>query len=264
MVNTTGPLRRGRFTIRDFHDYGPRLSVEDVIVKSSNIGTARIAVEMGARAQKQFLGRLGLLEPVPVELIEASRISPLVPQRWTELATMTVSYGHGIAVTPLHLATAYATLVNGGLKVRPSIIASDERPAEADRVISARTSRQIRDMLRQVVVRGTARFANVKGYEVGGKTGTADKPARNGGYSRNKVISTFAGIFPASDPKFVLVISLDEPVRKYNGQSLRTAGWTAVPVAANVIRRIAPILGMRPDPSTDEGRPLLYTMAANQ
>ncbi len=177
---------------------------------------------------------------------------------------MTISYGHGIAVTPLHLASAYATLLNGGLQVRPSVIASDARPTEADRVLSERTSRQVRDMLRQVVVRGTARFANVEGYEVGGKTGTADKPNYTGGYARDKVISTFAGVFPTSAPRYVLIITLDEPKADVNGQEIRTAGWTAVPVAANAIRRIAPILGMRPLPSTLESMPVLYTATRSE
>ena len=264
LVETKGPMRWGRFTIRDFHDYGPHLTVEDVIVKSSNIGTARLAVERGGAAQKAFLGRLGMLEASPVELTEAGRTEPLLPERWSELSTMTISYGHGIAVTPLHLASAYATLLNGGLRVQPSVIASDVRPEEADRVISERTSRQIRDMLRQVVVRGTARFADVEGYEVGGKTGTADKPLPNGGYARERVIATFAGVFPSSAPQYVLVLGLDEPERVVNGQRLRTAGWTAVPVAASAIRRFAPIMGMRPIDDGEEVRPLLYTMVGNE
>jgi cell division protein FtsI (penicillin-binding protein 3) len=264
MIDTKGPMRWGRFTIRDFRDYGPRLSIEDVIVKSSNIGTARLAVEGGAAAQKEFLGRLGLLEASPVELPEAGRTAPLLPDRWSELTTMTISYGHGIAVTPLHLASAYATLLNGGLRVQPSVIASDARPTEADRVLSERTSRQVRDMLRQVVMRGTARFANVEGYEVGGKTGTADKPNYTGGYARDKVISTFAGVFPTSAPRYVLIITLDEPQTEVNGQEIRTAGWTAVPVAANAIRRIAPILGMRPLASPVESAPILYTATRSE
>ncbi len=264
LVETKGPMRWGRFTIRDFHDYGPHLTVEDIIVKSSNIGTARLAVERGAAAQRAFLDSLGMLAASPVELTEASRTEPLLPERWSELSTMTISYGHGIAVTPLHLAAAYATLLNGGLRVQPSVIASDARPEEADRVISARTSRQVRDMLRQVVVRGTARFADVEGYEVGGKTGTADKPLPNGGYARDRVIATFAGVFPSSAPQYVLVVGFDEPERVVNGQRLRTAGWTSVPVAASAIRRLAPILGMRPIEDGEEARPLLYTMVGNE
>lgn len=263
MVDTKGPMRWGRFTIRDFRNYGPRLSVEDVIVKSSNIGTARIAIEMGGAAQQAFLRSLGLMDVLPVELSEAARAAPLLPERWSDLTTMTVAYGHGLAVSPLHLASAYASLVNGGLKVRPSIIASEAALTEADRVVSERTSQQVRDMLRATVVRGTAKAADVPGYAVGGKTGTADKPNASGGYARDKVIATFAAAFPAHDPRYVLVIALDEPVNRVNGQTLRTAGWTAVPVAARTIRRLAPVLGLRPETGGPDRGPLLYTLAVN-
>lgn len=264
MIDTKGPMRWGRYTIHDFHDYGDRLSVEDVLIHSSNIGAARIAIGSGAKAQRAFLGTMGMLDAVPVELSEAARTKPMVPSNWSDLATMTVGYGHGIAVTPLHLATAYAGLVNGGLKVHPSILASDFRPTEADRVVSAKTSKDIRDMLRQVVVRGTAKAADIPGYDVAGKTGTADKPLRNGGYSNDKVISTFASFFPADKPKYVLVITLDEPVTYINGTAFRTAGLTAVPVAAKAIRRLAPVLDMRPAGPTGEETPLLYTLAGNE
>jgi cell division protein FtsI (penicillin-binding protein 3) len=263
MVDTKGPMRWGRFTIRDFRNYGPRLTVEEVIVKSSNIGTARLAVEMGGAAQREFLGRIGFTEAVPVELSEAARATPLMPDRWSDLTTMTVAYGHGIAVTPLHLASAYAMLANGGRRVRPSLV-EGAAAADAAPVVSPQTARQIRDMLRQVVVRGTAKLADVPGYEVAGKTGTADKPNAAGGYSRDKVISTFAAAFPASAPVYVLVVGLDEPVARVNGQAMRTAGWTAAPVAARAIRRIAPVMGMRPEAADPEELPLLYTLAGNE
>ena len=152
----------GRFTIRDFHNYGPRLTVEDVLVKSSNIGAAQIGLMLGAERQQAFFRKIGLFDASPVELTEAARTAPLLPKQWSELSTITISYGHGMAVTPLHLAAGYATLVNGGLRVQPSIIAGDARPTEADRVISRATSRRVREMLRQVVVRGTAQLADVK------------------------------------------------------------------------------------------------------
>jgi cell division protein FtsI (penicillin-binding protein 3) len=264
-IDTKGPMRWGRFTIRDFHDYGPRLTVEDVLVKSSNIGSARIGIEMGGARQKEFLGRLGMLEASPVELVEAGRTAPLLPERWTELTTITISYGHGMAVTPLHLAAGYAALVNGGYRIRPSIIeGAATPPTEADRVISAETSREMRDMLRQVVVRGTAKLAEVKGYEVGGKTGTADKPNATGGYSRDKTISTFAAFFPASAPKYVLVIALDEPTAIINDTEFRTAGLTAAPVVGKAIRRLVPVLGMPPELAPEESAPVLYTLAGNE
>jgi cell division protein FtsI (penicillin-binding protein 3) len=263
MVDTKGPMKWGRFTIRDFRNYGPRLTVEDVIVKSSNIGTARLALAMGGEAQQEFLRRIGFMAPAPLELGEAARAAPLLPERWSELTTMTVAYGHGIAVTPLHLATGYAMLANGGRLVSPSLVERDA-PAPAAPVISETTAAQVRNMLRQVVTRGTAKFAEVEGYEVAGKTGTADKPNAAGGYSRDKVISTFAAIFPASDPEYVLVVGLDEPVNRVNDTVVRTAGWTAAPVAARAIRRITPVLGMRPLPPPASDEPLLYTLAGNE
>ncbi len=264
MVDSKSPMRVGRFTIRDFHDYGARLSVEDVLVKSSNIGAAHIGMMLGAARQQAFFERIGLLAASPVELSEAARTAPLLPAKWTELSTITISYGHGMAVTPLHLAAGYAALVNGGLRVRPSIVEGAARPTEADRVISARTSRELREMMRQVVVRGTARAADVEGYEVGGKTGTADKPNAHGGYARDKTISTFASFFPASAPEYVLVILLDEPTQIINKTAFRTAGLTAAPVLGHAIRRLAPILGMRPQAGPGDGAPLLYTLAGNE
>ncbi|MFQ5622474.1 MAG: peptidoglycan D,D-transpeptidase FtsI family protein [Paracoccaceae bacterium] len=246
MVDTRGPLIWGKYKIRDFRDHGPRLSLTDVIVKSSNIGAAQLAVEAGAKAQQDFLRQLGLFEPTPLQLPESAAARPLLPPNWSELSTMTVSYGHGIAATPVHLAAAYATIANGGLRVRPTLLNDARVPDESDRVISERTSRHVRSMLRQVVTRGTASLGEVAGYQVGGKTGTADKPKPGGGYYRHRVIATFASIFPALDPKYVLVVALDEPEERSGRKPRRTAGWTAVPVAAEIIRRIAPLMDMRP------------------
>jgi len=246
MINTQGPLVWGKYRIRDFHDYGRRLSATDVIVHSSNIGAARIAQMIGAVRQKVFLGKLGLLAPTSVELVEAPGIKPLLPRRWSELSTMTIAFGHGLSVSPLHLAAAYASVVNGGTRVTPTLLAGGPIKRGA-RVISAKTSREVRRLLRLVVQRGTASFGKVPGYDVGGKTGTADKPKPTGGYYDKKVIATFASIFPARDPKYVLVVSLDEPVETSGPAPHRTAGWTAVPVAAEMIRRVAPLLGLRPE-----------------
>ena len=247
MINTRGPLVWHNFKIKDFHNYGARLSLRDVIVHSSNIGAARLAASMGAEAQKAFLGRLGLLDKLPIELPEARRSAPQIPRRWSEISAMTISYGQGIAVTPVHLAAAYAAMVNGGLRVRPTLLNDAPTPTEDDRVISESTSYALRDMLRQVVVRGTASLGEVAGYEVGGKTGSADKPNPQGAYYEDKVIGTFASAFPMSNPQYVLVVSLDEPKIDVLGEERRTAGWTAVPVSAEIIRRIAPLLGLRPN-----------------
>jgi len=245
-IDTTGPLKWGTHRIRDFRDKGPALTVEDVIVESSNIGTARVAMMIGAERQQDFLRDLGLFDTLPVELIEATGSRPLLPKRWSEIHTMTVSYGHGLSASPLHLATAYATLLNGGYQVAPTLLKQDGYQ-RGPQVLSANTSKQARDMLRKVVTEGTASLAEVEGYHVGGKTGTADKPKARGGYYDDKVIATFASVFPANEPKYILVVTLDEPVDTTGKEPRRTAGWTAVPVAAEVIRRAAPLLGLAPD-----------------
>lgn len=261
MVDTKGPLKWGKFKIRDFHDYGKQLSVTDVMVKSSNIGTARMALAAGAGAQQEMLEKLGFFEAVPVELGEARKTKPLLPKRWSEISTMTISYGHGIAATPLHLATAYATMGNGGYKVKPTLIKQDGVQADREQIISKGTSEKLVKMLRAVVTRGTASFGEVKGYEVAGKTGSADKPKPSGGYYEDKVISTFASVFPASDPKYVLVVTLDEPSIMAHGEERRTAGWTAVPVSAEIVARLMPILGLRPNVASAGN--VQYTAARN-
>ncbi len=246
LIDTQGPLTWGRFRIRDFHDYGPELSTTDVIVKSSNIGTARIAMMIGAERQKAFLGSLGFLEPTPVEMVEAPTGKPLLPRNWSEISTMTISYGHGLSSSPLHLAAAYATLANGGTQVEPTLLRTPN-PPQGPRVMREVIAQRSVSMLRQVVERGTASFGEVPGYAVGGKTGTADKPRTSGaGYYDDKVIATFASVFPADDPRYVLVVTLDEPSENSGDKPRRTAGWTAVPVAAEMIRRVAPLLGLRP------------------
>lgn len=249
MIDTRGPLAWGRFRINDFHNYGAELSTTEVIVKSSNVGSARIAMEIGAERQQDFLGRLGFLSPTTIELTEAAGARPLSPQNWSEISTMTISYGHGLSASPLHLATAYATIANGGTRVTPTLL---RQPAwqTGERVLSPEVAAAAMGMLRQVVTRGTASFGEVAGYEVAGKTGTADKPNPQGGYYDDKVIATFASVFPANDPRYVLVVTLDEPVETSGTEPRRTAGWTAVPVAAEMIRRVAPLLGLRPQIAT--------------
>ncbi|MCA8834707.1 MAG: penicillin-binding protein 2, partial [Proteobacteria bacterium] len=243
----------GGHKIRDLHNREPVLSVSDILIKSSNIGTARMAHATGAEAQKDFLDALGLLAPSEIELKEAAGARPLSPNRWGEIQTMSVSYGHGIAVSPLHLASAYATLANGGFRVVPTLIRADINADNPDRVriLSEETSQDMRKMLRRVVVDGTATLGNVAGYDVAGKTGTADKVNPKGGYYKERVIANFASVFPAADPRYVLVVVLDEPKITTLGEEQRTAGWTAVPVAAELISRMAPILGLAPISAQD-------------
>ncbi|MEM8729752.1 MAG: penicillin-binding protein 2, partial [Pseudomonadota bacterium] len=246
IVPTSGPFRIGGHTIREFQnkDYGP-LSVSDVIVKSSNRGTGRLALQIGSTRQKAFLGSLGMFDPTPFEIVEAAGGKPLLPERWTDLSTVTISYGHGISTSPMHLAAGYAAIANGGHYVSPTVLRQDG-PQLGPRVMSQKAADAARRMLREVVTTGTASFAEVKGYAVGGKTGSADKPKPNGGYYTDRVIATFACLFPANDPKYVLILTLDEPSIMAYGETRRTAGWTAVPVAAELIGRVAPLLGLRP------------------
>ncbi len=248
MINTAGPMKVGGHKIGEFanHNYGT-ISVSQIIEKSSNRGTGRLALMIGKERQKEFLRSLGLFERTPFEIVEASGGRPLLPARYTDLSAVTISYGHGISTTAMHLAGAYATIANGGRKVKPTLL-KQRGPQMGDRVMRSDVAAASRRMLRSVVVGedGTASFAEVPGYFVAGKTGTADKPKPRGGYYKDKTITTFASMFPAYDPRYVLIVTLDEPVETSSGKPRRTAGWTAVPIAAEMIRRVAPLLGMRP------------------
>jgi cell division protein FtsI (penicillin-binding protein 3) len=251
VIDTSPPMRVNNHPIREFNNknYGA-LSVSDIIVKSSNRGTGKLALQIGKARQQEFLKSLGFFEPVPFEMIEAKGGQPLLPPRWADISTVTVSYGHGISTTPLHLAAGYAALANGGYYVQPTLLKQDG-PRLGPRVVSERTAAQSVEMLRKVVTEGTASFGEVPGYSVAGKTGTADKPRANGrGYYDDKVINTFASVFPSNNPKYVLIVTLDEPVETSGTKPRRTAGWTAVPVAAEMIRRVAPLLGLRPEVET--------------
>ena len=247
IIDTT-PFKWNRKTFRDYRDYGPINTMEDVIMKSSNTGTIRMALAAGSISQQDTLKDLGFFEAVPVELGEASRTKPLIPKNWSDSSTITISYGHGISATPLHLATAYSIISNGGYQVKPTLKRLKFNNLRGKKIISEKTSKQLVSMLRRVVSeeKGTASMGEVVGYEVAGKTGTANKPSPTGGYYDKKVIATFASVFPASKPKYTLIVSLDEPEFYALGEKRRAAGWTAVPVAAEIISRVAPILNLRP------------------
>jgi cell division protein FtsI (penicillin-binding protein 3) len=247
MVDANAPMYWGKHKIDEFegHNYGPLLSVSDVIAKSSNVGTAHIALMIGGERQQAFLRAMGLFDPAPIELVEAKGAKPLRPNKWPEIVTITASYGHGMSGSPMNLASAYATIANGGIKVTPTLLHRTS-PMMGERVLSEEVAKSAVTMLRRVVTDGTASLGDVPGYAVGGKTGTANKVKRGGGYYEDKVVNTFASIFPTNDPKYVLVVTLDEPVETSGPKPRRTAGWTAVPVAAEIIRRAAPLLGMRP------------------
>lgn len=254
------PLKVGRFRINDDHPQARWLTVPEIFMHSSNIGTAQIAEEIGPARQQQYLRALGLLDPLDIEVAE--RGAPLKPDNWGKISTMTISYGHGLAVSPLHIAAAYAAVVNGGIYRQPTLmkLGPDDTPP-GRRVFSQDTSDTMRRMLRLVVTKGTGSKANADGYRVGGKTGTAEKP-KNGGYARKSLVTNFAGVFPMDDPRYVVIAMLDEPKGTKDTYGFAGAGWTAAPVVGEVITRIAPILGV--DPSTTEDVDLTPLLAQVQ
>ncbi len=248
----TSGLRVGRHSIRDLHPKGRPLTVPEVLIFSSNVGTAKMAEALGAERQRMFLRRLGLLDPVPIEILEKGRTLHPSEASWGLASLLTIGFGHGIAVTPLHLASAYATLVNGGVHHPATIL---RRPAgravPGERVFSEEVSAAARAMLRVAVTEGTGRRADAPGYRVGGKTGTAEKPRPGGGYDRGRNITTFAGAFPMDAPRYVVVVMLDDPRGDPEAGGGRTAGATIAPAFRNVVLRIAPVLGVRPDPARE-------------
>lgn len=245
--DATNPIVSGHFTISDFHPENRFLTVPEIFVHSSNIGTAKMALVVGTPIQRAYLAKMGLLTPIASEIKETG--TPIVPARWGELETMTVSYGHGIAVTPLHIAAASAALVNGGRLMKPTLLKRD--PSEVvpfTRVVSENTSAQMRELLRMVVTQGTGSLADVPGYPVGGKTGTAEK-ASTGGYAHTALLNSFMGVFPAKNPRYLVLVLLDEPQPTEATKGFATAGWTAAPTAGKVIARIAPMLNVPVTPA---------------
>ena len=244
-VDATAPIAIGRFKISDTHPSRRWLIVPETLVHSSNIATARFAEEIGqARLEHLFL-KLGFKEAPHIELRERGRT--IYPRNWGRLTTMTVAYGHSIAVTPLHLASAYAAMVNGGIW-RPATLLKVEpgKAAKGRRVFSAQTSGTMRQLMRLIVTDGTGKRANVPGFRIGGKTGTAEKPGV-GGYSKTVNVSTFAAAFPMDRPRYVVIAMLDSPKGSAESLGQTTAAFTAAPVVAKVIARTGPMLGVYPD-----------------
>ena len=238
--DATKPLRVARFVIRDDHPQNRWLDVPEIFVHSSNIGAAQMARDVGAERQKEFLSRLGMLAPLPLELSENGR--PLSPRHWREINTMTIGYGHGIAVTPLHLISGIATLVNGGI-TRPPTLLRRHGEISGTRVVTRETSDAMRLLMRMVVEDGTGKKAEAEGYLVGGKTGTAEKAAA-GGYKKNALITTFVGAFPMDAPRYAVLVMLDEPHGTKTTHGYAAAGWNAAPTVGRIISQIAPMLGV--------------------
>jgi cell division protein FtsI (penicillin-binding protein 3) len=240
-----GPLHYGKFAIHDDEPKGRFLNMKEVFTFSSNVGAARIALSQGVEAHKAFLRKMGQLDRLRTELPESA--SPIVPKRWGDLNTITIAFGHGMAVAPLQAVMGVSALANGGLLIPPTFLKRTEEEARAiaKRVIKPETSDKMRFLMRLNAEIGTAKKANVPGYYIGGKTGTAEKVV-NGRYAKKKVLTAFTAILPADKPKYQLLIMLDEPQALKETYGFITSGWNAVPTAGNVISRIGPLLGIEP------------------
>lgn len=240
------PIKVARFTISDSHPENRWLSVPEIFAYSSNIGTVKMALDLGTNRLKSFLKKLGMFEPVRTELGEAAQ--PLVPSDWREINTMTISYGHGISVSPLHVVRAFASLAGDGT-LRPLTFLRREISGDAShtRVVKAQTVEKVRQLLRLVVAHGTAKAANAGGYYVGGKTGTAEKVLARG-YKADAKITSFVGVFPTHAPRYVVLAMVDEPKGTKATYGFATGGWVSAPIIGRFVERAAPALGVAPAP----------------
>lgn len=255
------PIQAAGFTINDSHPYYRWLSVPEIYAYSSNIGTVRMMMDVGMKRQQQYLKKLGMMEPVAIELPEKAQ--PLVPNEWRPINSMTISYGHGMSVSPLHLVQGTATVIGGGKQARLTLVKNGNKAKDMPRVISKDTSRHVRDLMRGVVEYGTAKKANVMGYEVGGKTGTSEK-VQGGRYAEKAMLSSLVSAFPMSDPKYIIYVMLDEPKGTKETYGFATGGWVAAPVVANVVSRMAVLLGMQPHYREPDPQQLRYWQEAER
>lgn len=242
--DATRPIRIGRFTISDFHPENKWMDVAEVFRVSSNIGSVKMAMEVGPAAQKDFMTKLGFLKPAKLEIPEIGW--PIVPNPWREVNMMTISFGHGMSVSPVHLVGAVSGVVNGGV-MHPATLMKVDDPAhvQGERIISQKTSDTMRKLMRLVVTEGTASKANTPGYVVGGKTGTADK-VKGHTYARGARVSSMVAAFPINDPRYVVYVMVDEPKGTKKTFGYATAGWVAAPAIGSIVAQIGPLLGVKP------------------
>jgi len=241
--DATKPIRVARFTINDSHPENRWLSVPEIFAYSSNIGTVKMALDLGTDRQREFMRKLGMLEEVKMEIPESA--APLLPNPWREINTMTISYGHGIAVTPLHLVRAIASIAGSG-KLLPVTFVKDAGKPSGEQVLDEKNVINIRKLLRLVVEHGTGGKADAAGYRVGGKTGTAEKLGAGGGYKADSKMASFVGVFPVNDPRYAILVMVDEPHGTKKTWGYATGGWVSAPVVGRVVERIGPMLGIRP------------------
>jgi len=252
--DATQPLKLRSNTIKDYRGENRWLDLPEILIYSSNIGSARIALKVGKNEQRRFLDNLGFFQPIQsIELAEKG--VPIIPseKKWSESTTATVGYGYGISVTPLHLISAFSSVINGGTYFPPTLLKDNLHRQESHRTLSYNTSMQMRKLLRGVVVEGSGKRANIPGYEVAGKTGTANKPV-NGRYVDKKVYASFLATFPVSDPQYALFLMMDEPKPTKETWGFVTSGWNTVPTAGKIITAIAPQLNLPANSDISESR----------
>ncbi|MEK6734859.1 MAG: penicillin-binding protein 2, partial [Pseudomonadota bacterium] len=239
------PIKASRFVIHDFRIRHTHMSIPQIFMHSSNIGTAMVSLEVGKEKHRKFLRSFGFFDPLEIELPEKGM--PMYPseKNWSDISTMTISFGHGMAITPLHFIRGAASLINGGYVYEPTLFKTNEKDSKPiTRVLSEETSNIMRKLMRLTVEYGSGKKANTKGYLVGGKTGSAEK-SKKGGYSKSEKLSLFFSAFPINDPKYVMLIILDDP--RPNAKAPFSGGaWTAAPLSGKIISRIAPILNVKP------------------
>lgn len=243
--DATKPIRVARFTINDSHPENRWLSVPEIFAYSSNIGTVKMIMDVGTERQQDFMEKLGMTEPVKMEIPESA--APLLPNPWREINTMTISYGHGIAVTPMHLVRAIGALVGDGYLHDVTFVKSKATEVKkGNKVLSPQNVANVRKLLRLVVQHGTGGKSDAAGYRVGGKTGTAEKLGSSGGYKADSKMASFVGVFPIDDPRYVVLVMVDEPQGTKATYGFATGGWVAAPAAGRIISRIGPLMGIRP------------------
>ena len=247
-VDARAPIRVGRFKIDDYHAKYRWMTVAEAFKYSSNIASAHLALAVGRQGHQAFMRKLGFLHQARLELPEMGH--PLVPAEWRDVSTMTIAFGHGLSINAVQLVNATTAVVNGGLMRQPTLVKDGNRDVPVERVVSEATSRDIRKLLRLTTVSGTGSKAEVPGYFVGGKTGTSEKISAHG-YNKKSLLSSFLGVFPAYDPRYVIFVMIDEPKGNKESYGYATGGWVAAPVVQRIIENMAPLLAMQPAARND-------------
>lgn len=259
--DATTPLRYGRFSISDYHGKNRAMTVPEIFIHSSNIGTGKMVETIGSDRLRQFYEELGFFAPVPTDFPEKG--TPLYPKKWRDIHTITASFGHGLAVSPLHVMQAVSAIVNGGVMIRPRFIKGEDDNSLSlhpvgTRIMKPMTSRQMLQLMELVVADGTGANAYVEGYHVGGKTGTAEKISGRG-YNQKSLLSSFIGVFPVTNPRYAVLAIIDEPQGTKESYGYATGGWTAAPVVSKVIAQMGPLYQIPPD--FDTARDITAEMA---